>query len=534
MFTRPALYHPYKRSAPVSPAGFRIPDYLKPKRCFNLFQGPDFTNTRSPAPSPFSSPIKGQRHPADSPPTIRLADFIAGDGFGTPKHPFTPGPDHPRNAPPNVQNTNVPAQGPLPVPPRREGKRGPKHLSLSNPLRPGVPPRRRAQQLREKRDMVRRRILDRHERRLVRARERISDLRREAEALMRSQHMDRQDRIFLKQLKNLQLDQVLKHDLEECRQQMSRATNEAPARKQEHEKRDQEAEKMRGKAQGEEALEEQKRKVEEFARAKEEKRKACRRRMEEAALLADEERQRAHEALERKTREEQERLFREEQARKAKEDEERRRREEQERQLREERERILREEVERLRREAHEQFLREQQERSLRAEVERLRREAHEKFIREQQQRERRAREERERQARLLAEQIRRAAQDDQTRQQFVAYEGKWNELRSSNSLPPIDVQEMPWPVFGVVSSADQITYQDVQTFLFHPLRPDVEGKTSRDKVKLEVLRFHPDKFNTRVVPKIQPSQRAVAQEIAGAVARILTRIMTEQVEQQK
>ncbi|KAI9568639.1 hypothetical protein HD554DRAFT_2021744 [Boletus coccyginus] len=87
----------------------------------------------------------------------------------------------------------------------------------------------------------------------------------------------------------------------------------------------------------------------------------------------------------------------------------------------------------------------------------------------------------------------------------------------------------MPWPVFGVVSSADQITYRDVRTFLFHPHRPSIEGKTARDRVKWEVLRFHPDKFDTRIIPKVKPSQQAVAQEIAGAVARILTTIVTEE-----
>lgn len=520
MFPRRALYHPYKSSAPSSPAGFRIPDCISPRRCFNLFQGPNFTNAGSPAPSPLNSPVKGSHHPRDDPPpTIRLGDlFGRNGGLESPQRPSTPAPDHPRNAIPNGQKTNpVPDQDPFPVPPRRKANRGPKHLSFNNN---GVHhPRYRAQPLKEKR-----KIFGRHERRVVRARESLSRLRREAETLMKPEHMDEEDRIFLKQLQALQLDQTLKHDLEQCRQRMSRAAGESEKRRQEHEKRDEEAAKMCGERRDEEALEKQKRKVDAFVRAKEEGQEARRRLMEEAAMGADEERQRAHEALERAIREAQERLFREELARKAKQEEERRRREEHERRIREERERQLREERERRRQEERERMLRE--------EVERLRREAHERFLR--QDRERLAREERERQARILAEQARRVAEEDQARQHFVLYEGKWNELRNSNPLPPIDVQEMPWPVFGVVSSADQITYQDVRTFLFHPLRPGVEGKTARDKVKLEVLRFHPDKFNARVLPKIQPSQRAVAQEIAGAIARILTRIMTEEVENQK
>ena len=538
MFRRPALYHPYKSSAPRSPAGFRLANYFQ-KRCFNLFPGPNFTDPSSPDPSPLNSPTKGAHHSEDdAPPTIRLADLFAGDGFRPPERPSTPTPDHRRNAIPNI----LPAQDPWPTPPRRKVRYGPKHLSFRNGARrSGVfPPHRRAQQFKEKRDALRQKLFDRHEHRVARARAGLSCLQREAESLMKPERMDDEDRIFLEQLGNLRFEQKLDHDLEECRRRMARAADESEQRRREHEARDAEAAKMWGEKQDEEALEEQKKKVEEFVRGIEEREEARRRRAEEAVMRADAERRRAHEAMERRIREEQERRFREELARTAKEVEGRRRREEQERRLREERERQLREErehrlreeVERVRRLQRECRLREEQERKLREEVDRLRREAHERFLREE--RERQAREERDLQARLRAEQARRAAHDDHARQHFVLYEGKWNELRTSNSLPPIDIGEMPWPVFGVVSSADQITYQAVRTFLFHPLRPGVEGKTVRDKVKTEVLRFHPDKFNTRIVPKIQPSQRAVAQEIAGAVARILTTLMTEELEQQK
>ncbi|KAG8216523.1 hypothetical protein J3R82DRAFT_6639 [Butyriboletus roseoflavus] len=505
MFTRRAFYHPYKPTAHFSPAGFRIADYIKPKGCFNLFQ--DDTNTH------------------DHPPTLRLADLFAGNGFGPPQCPSTTSPDHPRNATPHVPQTDVRVQEPQ----LRKRRYGPKHLSFNNgALRSGlVAPRRR------------KRILDRNEHRVVRAREHIDSLRREAEALMKPDCMNEQDRIFLKQLRGLHLDQVLKHDLEQCRQRMTRAANESTVRRQEHEERDEEAAKMWGEGRDEVAREEQERKVDAFVREKVGRSDSHRRRVEEKAFRADEERQRVHEAQERKIREEQEYLFHQEVARKAKEEEERRKREEQERREQEEREQRLREERERQLREEREQRLREERERELREkerqlreEVERLRREAHERFLREES--ERLAREEGERQARILAEQARRAAQDDQTRQYFVLYEAKWNELRTNKSLPPVDVQEMPWPVFGVVSSAEQITYQDVRTFLFHPQRPGVEGKTARDKVKSEVLRFHPDKFNARILPKIQPSQRVVAEEITGAIARILTRVMTEEVEQQK
>ncbi|KIJ14616.1 hypothetical protein PAXINDRAFT_169749 [Paxillus involutus ATCC 200175] len=303
---------------------------------------------------------------------------------------------------------------------------------------------------------------------------------------MKHEHMEEEDRIFLEQLKALQLDHVLTHDLERCRERMTRAAAETNDRTKEHEERDREAAKLWVEGKNE-------RQEEEAARALAALRQ---KELEDGIRRREEERQRAHEEQERKIREEQERLFREEAARKAKEEKHRKYQEERHRKLREARERLLQEERERI------------------------------------------EKEERERQAQLRAGQVRRDAPvtppDGNIVQQFTIYEAKWDELRNNNSLPPIDVSELPWPVLGGIRFMEQITYEAVRTFIFYPDRPSVEGKSARDKVKAEVLRFHPDKFNTRVVPKVQPSQQAVAREIAGAVTRILTSIMTEEMDKEK
>ncbi|KAF8434854.1 hypothetical protein L210DRAFT_980231 [Boletus edulis BED1] len=514
MFRRPAGYHPYRPSVPLSPAGFRLGDYV-PRRCFNLFQGPGFGDARSPDPSPLTSPIRGARCSGDdAPPTIRLGDLFSS-----------------RRPNPNP----VPGKDALPFPHRRKTKHGPKHLSFSkNAHGSGViPQHRRSQQLKEKRDAFRKQ----HGRRVARSRSGLCRLQREAETLMKPRHMNSEDRIFLEQLGNIAVDHQMEDGLEEWRKRMARAAQETDQRRNEHEARDAEAAKL-WEVKKDEVLED-KRGV-----GEDEKKEAEFRRLEEEAIRADMERQRAHEAAERMLREEQERLLRKTLARKALE-EERQRQEEQERRLREERERQRREEIthrlqeetrqlraelERMRQEAREHQQREEQARKLREEVERLRREAHERYLRDE--RERLAREEQERQARSRAEEAHRTTMEEQIRQHFVMYEAKWNELRTNNSIPAIEVREMPWPVLAIVSSADQITYQDVRAFLFHPQRPGVEGKSARDKVKVEMLRFHPDKFNTRIVPKIQQAQQGTAQAIAGAVARILTTIMNEEAAQ--
>ncbi|KAI9068920.1 hypothetical protein FKP32DRAFT_1534881, partial [Trametes sanguinea] len=70
------------------------------------------------------------------------------------------------------------------------------------------------------------------------------------------------------------------------------------------------------------------------------------------------------------------------------------------------------------------------------------------------------------------------------------------------------------------------ITYERVREFLFHPFRTTIEGKTRKEILKVEVLRWHPDKFDTFISPKIREGQWEATKEAAGLVARWVTRLM--------
>ncbi|KIJ61467.1 hypothetical protein HYDPIDRAFT_115948 [Hydnomerulius pinastri MD-312] len=504
MFTRPAFHYPHKKTAPLSspfhghhPAGFRIPDRMKPKPCFNLFQGPNFTHTRSPAASPFSSPVKsGVHHPEDDPPpTLRLDDLFPVQEPKSPERRLASPPPKffQKQKPPKAKKDALPTFLNT-YPCTRKGKYGLKQLTM-NPeaIRSSVLPayRRRIISAKEKkRDRVRKRILTHYERLEDEARAEIIALRTEAERMMKDEDMDDEERIFVKQLRALQLDHAHKDHL--CR--IERAEMEGEERTTQYEERDRQAARLWVEEEDLRHQEEEKRriamlkcKMEEINRIEAE----LGRREEQERQRVEDERRRAHEELERQLREEQERQFREEQERKLQEEQARKAREERDRKLKE----------------AHERFLREQRERI--------------------------AREEHDRHARPREEEPRRTAQatpqDAHIMQQLSIYEQKWDELRNNKSLPIIDVSQLPWPVLATIcSTPEQITYQGVRAFIFYPHRPSNEGKSPRDIVKAEILRFHPDKFTTRVVPKVQPYQQAVAQEIAGAVTRILTRIMSE------
>lgn len=193
--------------------------------------------------------------------------------------------------------------------------------------------------------------------------------------------------------------------------------------------------------------------------------------------------------------------------------------------------------IERLR----EQEMREEQERQRREEEARARRAAEEAIRRAVEEQARIAREAEERraeeQARIAREEEERQAQEQQRRAEaeFIelgrticqTYEAKWTALKTERGLKGIPFHEFPFPGEACNDPSD-ITLDRVRCFVFWPHRPANEGKSKREILKIEVMRWHPDKFDTLVGPKIAPEDWARVKEAAGLVARWVTTLMAE------
>ncbi|KAG1778141.1 hypothetical protein EV702DRAFT_1097223 [Suillus placidus] len=290
--------------------------------------------------------------------------------------------------------------------------------------------------------------------------------------------MTAEDRIFLKQLEELRLDQRRNHTLGDAREVVARAEALGPKRELEHAERDRQA-----------AL-----RLEENARRKKEEEES--RRLEELRRL-EEQRQR--------------------------QEEEKRRQEE------------VRRRQEEFRRRAEEQArLREQRERELQAKREAFRKAKEEADRRAREQEEQRLREQAQRKERQRQEELRRNKAQADVVAFFQLYDAKWQELKLSKTLTSVMLCEMPWPLFQQgCTSPDDISRRSMELFIFHPLRPGMEIKSRKDRLKAEILRFHPDKFNSHIVRKLRECDREKAIEIAGALARMLTDMMAEEIQQE-
>ncbi|KAI9429198.1 hypothetical protein H4582DRAFT_1797880, partial [Lactarius indigo] len=89
----------------------------------------------------------------------------------------------------------------------------------------------------------------------------------------------------------------------------------------------------------------------------------------------------------------------------------------------------------------------------------------------------------------------------------------------------PLGFSDIPWPLFCVATSAADITPAHVQEFLCHPQRESVQSVGLAKTIRSEMLRWHPDKFNGKVLNEVMESDREAVREAAGEIARILVQL---------
>lgn len=127
---------------------------------------------------------------------------------------------------------------------------------------------------------------------------------------------------------------------------------------------------------------------------------------------------------------------------------------------------------------------------------------------------------EREEQARRALEALRTVLD------RFALYTAKWEALKGD--VPLLHFSQLPWPVLPEITQPEELTYTLLKEFVFHPSRPNFEGKTQKDRLRAEMLKWHPDKFDSKVLCKVLDWQHEAVRDGAGRVVRLLTQMMDE------
>lgn len=167
----------------------------------------------------------------------------------------------------------------------------------------------------------------------------------------------------------------------------------------------------------------------------------------------------------------------------------------------------------------------EEHEEQLRKEKERADRRKREEAVREETRRLERA-----------AESERRRRRNGKERQREAdaraAYDAQWKQLLATTDTDDIlAFSNVPWPVFGSrEAKLDDFTLESVSTFLLPPTGSDVDEETAKkerkDKLRETMLRFHPDKFEGRILARVHDKEKERVKEAVGVVARILGELM--------
>ncbi|KIK94521.1 hypothetical protein PAXRUDRAFT_142661 [Paxillus rubicundulus Ve08.2h10] len=128
-------------------------------------------------------------------------------------------------------------------------------------------------------------------------------------------------------------------------------------------------------------------------------------------------------------------------------------------------------------------------------------------------------------------------------------YEQRWKELLDplAQEDPLLTFADIPWPLFTgqplsshrsssdhvLTLTVEEITAEAVSAFLLSdidsllPTTPNSsEIKRDRDKLKETLLRFHPDKFEGRLMRRVLAGDKDRVKEAVGQVARVLNILM--------
>ncbi|RPD52395.1 hypothetical protein L227DRAFT_469489, partial [Lentinus tigrinus ALCF2SS1-6] len=70
-----------------------------------------------------------------------------------------------------------------------------------------------------------------------------------------------------------------------------------------------------------------------------------------------------------------------------------------------------------------------------------------------------------------------------------------------------------------------EISIQQVREFVLSPYRQSMEGKTPRERIRAEMLFWHPDKFESKFLRLMKADDKAIAMEAVNVLSRILTQI---------
>jgi hypothetical protein len=107
----------------------------------------------------------------------------------------------------------------------------------------------------------------------------------------------------------------------------------------------------------------------------------------------------------------------------------------------------------------------------------------------------------------------------------YENHENKWSQLRNSDNL---GWNSFAWPVFKRPSEPEEMTTPAISAYVMSKYAPGADTKTPKDRIKDHLKRWHPDKFETRILPRVAEEERDKVKTGAGVVVRGLNELLNK------
>ncbi|KAF8881248.1 hypothetical protein BD779DRAFT_1445686 [Infundibulicybe gibba] len=109
--------------------------------------------------------------------------------------------------------------------------------------------------------------------------------------------------------------------------------------------------------------------------------------------------------------------------------------------------------------------------------------------------------------------------------QLFDTHERQWTRLAT---LDELRWESFPWPMLKKPSVPEEITSVAISAYILSPHYPEKDkSRPTKDRIKEHIRRWHPDRFETKLLPKVAEDEKEKVKEGAGFVVRSLNDLLT-------
>ncbi|KAF6747118.1 hypothetical protein DFP72DRAFT_810638 [Ephemerocybe angulata] len=112
----------------------------------------------------------------------------------------------------------------------------------------------------------------------------------------------------------------------------------------------------------------------------------------------------------------------------------------------------------------------------------------------------------------------------DELARLFEKNEKTWINLTTMSALRWDD---FPWPMIRKPTNPEEITTAAIEAYVLSPHYPD-KSRSEKDRIKDYIKRWHPDRFETKLLIKVLDEEKERVREGAGSVVRSLNDLLAK------